>query len=456
MSKSSENRQSTARLEERRAKGTEWRQQVPLSTLAEWKPQANRADPVEVLIEQGKSRITDLLPVRYARMQRDPFAFLRGAAAIMAADLASGLSTGLRVQACGDCHLSNFGGYASPEGTPVFDVNDFDETLPAPFEWDVKRLAASLAVAGRVAKMPGRESRHLARVVTKSYRRRLGELALLSPLDAWSSRVDLATAIADVDSSKIRHHVEKRRANMMRGAKEHYGLVEQKNGDWKIKDKPPLVRHLSHHELHAHQAFASYAESLQEDRRVLMQRYHRRDIAFKTVGVGSVGTFCAIGLFIADDGSPLLLQIKEAQTSVLAPYAGASQYSNHGERVVVGEHMMQATPDVFLGWTRNPINGRYFYVRRLKDPRLANLGALLEEALPYYAKLCGHTLARAHARAGDAVMLSGYMGEDSAFDKAIAEFAMAYADQTEHDWHALLDAIKAGRINAEEQHAPLT
>jgi len=443
---------TTSKIDERRAKGAEWRRQVPLSAQAEWKVPANRADPIEVLIEQGKNRIAELLPVRYARMKTDPFAFLRGAAAIMAADLAAGPSTGLRVQVCGDCHLGNFGGYASPEGTPVFDVNDFDETLPAPFEWDVKRLAASLATAGRVAKMPGRECRRLARTATKSYRQRLGELALMPPLDAWSSRIDLATAIAEVDSNKIRHHIERRRETMVRGAKEHYGLVEQKNGDWRIKDKPPLVRHLSHHELHAHQAFASYTETLAEDRRVLLQRYRRRDVAFKTVGVGSVGTFCAIGLFVADDGSPLLLQIKEAQESVLAPFAGASDYANHGERVIIGERMMQATPDVFLGWTRNPVNGHYFYVRRLKDPRLANLGALLEETLPYYAKLCGHTLARAHARAGDAVTLSGYMGDDSEFDKAIAEFAIAYANQTEHDWRALLEAIKAGRITAEEQH----
>jgi uncharacterized protein (DUF2252 family) len=456
MSKSANSGHATEKLDERRAKGAEWRKQVPFDAQAEWKPPANRADPVEILIEQGKTRIQELLPVRYARMKTDPFAFLRGAAAIMAADLAAGPSTGLRVQVCGDCHLGNFGGYASPEGTPVFDVNDFDETLPAPFEWDVKRLAASLATAGRVAKMPGRECRRLARTATKSYRQRLGALALMPPLDAWSSRIDLAGAIAEVDSNKIRHHVERRRETMVRGAKEHYGLVEQKNGDWRIKDKPPLVRHLSHHELHAHQAFASYTETLAEDRRVLLQRYHRRDVAFKTVGVGSVGTFCAIGLFVADDGSPLLLQIKEAQESVLAPFAGASDYANHGERVIIGERMMQATPDVFLGWTRNAVNGHYFYVRRLKDPRLANLGALLEETLPYYAKLCGHTLARAHARSGDALALSGYMGDDSDFDKAIAEFAMAYADQTEHDWRALLDAIKSGRISAEEQHVPST
>jgi len=447
---------ATSKIDERRAKGAEWRRQVPLSAQAEWKVPANRADPIEVLIEQGKNRIAELLPLRYARMKTDPFAFLRGAAAIMAADLASGPSTGLRVEVCGDCHLANFGAYATPEGTPVFDVNDFDETLPAPFEWDVKRLAASLAVAGRVAKMPGRECRQLARTAAKGYRRHLGELALLSPLAAWSSRIDLAGAIADVGANKIRHKIEQRREAVLRGAAEHYGLIERKNGDWKIKDKPPLVRHLSHHELHAHQAFNSYAETLQEDRRVLVQRYHRRDVAFKTVGVGSVGTFCAVGLFVADDGSPLLLQIKEAQESVLAPFAGASDYANHGERVVVGQRMMQAATDVFLGWTESQVNGRYFYVRRLKDSRLANVGVILEEALPFYADLCGRTLARAHTRAGDAVALSGYLGEDSEFDKAIAEFAMAYADQTERDWRALLDAIKAGRISVEEQPVPAT
>jgi uncharacterized protein (DUF2252 family) len=438
------------KIDERRAKGAEWRRQVPFAAQAEWKVPANRADPVEILIEQGKTRIAELLPVRHGRMKADAFAFLRGAAAVMAADLASGPSTGLRVQACGDCHLGNFGGYASPEGTPVFDVNDFDETLPAPFEWDVKRLAASLAVAGRVAKASDRECRQLARTAAESYRRHLGQLALLSPLAAWSSRIDLAAAIADVDSNKVRRKIEQRREAILRGAALHYGLVERKKGDWKIKDKPPLVRHLSHHELHAHRAFASYAETLQEDRRVLLHRYHRRDVAFKTVGVGSVGTFCAIGLFVADDGSPLLLQIKEAQESVLAPFAGVSDYANHGQRVVVGQRMMQATTDVFLGWMQKPVNERYFYVRRLKDSRLANLGALLEETLPYYAKLCGHTLARAHARSGDAVALSGYMGNNSEFAKAIAEFALAYADQTERDWRALLDAIEAGRIIAEE------
>jgi uncharacterized protein (DUF2252 family) len=436
------------KIDERRAKGAEWRRQVPLAAQAEWKVPANRADPVDILIEQGKTRIAELLPVRHGRMKADAFAFLRGAAAVMAADLASGPSTGLRVQACGDCHLGNFGGYASPEGTPVFDVNDFDETLPAPFEWDVKRLAASLAVVGRIAKMPRHECRRLAHAATESYRRHLGQLALLPPLAAWSSRIDLAANIADIDSAKVRRKIEQRRTAVLEGGANHFGLVEQKNGAWKIRDKPPLVRHLSHHVFHAHQAFASYDETLQEDRRVLLQRYHRRDIAFKIVGVGSVGTFCAIGLFVADDGSPLLLQIKEAQESVLAPFAGASDYANHGERVVVGQRMMQAATDVFLGWTRTPIDNRHFYIRRLKDSRLANVGTRLQAALPFYASLCGHTLARAHARAGDPALVSGYAGTGSAFEEAISAFAVAYADQTEKDWNSFLAAIKAGRIDA--------
>ena len=436
------------RLEERRAIGVEWRQKLPLDALAEWAPPANRADPVDILIAQGKERIAELLPERYARMKVDPFAFLRGAAAIMAADLASGSSTGLRVQACGDSHLANFGSYATPEGTPVFDVNDFDETLPAPFEWDVKRLAASLVVAGRVADLPDSDCRRLARTATKSYREQLIHMAELAPLDAWGMRIDLGAALAEVDTPKIRHKLKKRLATILAAGKEHFGLVEASDGGWRIKEKPPQVRHLSRHELHARKAFASYAETLQEDRRVLLRHYHLRDVAFKIVGVGSVGTFCAIGLFVSDDDAPLLLQIKEAQRSVLAPFAGPSNYSNHGQRVVVGQRMLQAATDIFLGWTQEPLDGRHFYVRRLKDQHLANIGARLEAALPFYASLCGRTLARAHARAGDAVALSAYVDKGSEFDKAVAQFALAYADQTKSDWHALLTAIEEGRISA--------
>jgi Uncharacterized protein conserved in bacteria (DUF2252) len=251
------------RLDERRAIGVEWRQKVPLGAHAECARPAKRTAPLDILVAQGRERIPELLPVRYARMKADPFAFLRGAAAVMAADLAANPTTGLRVQSCGDCHLSNFGTYATPEGTPVFDVNDFDETLPAPFEWDVKRLAASLVVAGRVAAMPDRDSRRLARIAAESYREQLSDLALLAPLDVWNTRIDLVGAVADIDSPKIRRNLKKRLAKVLAAGKEYFGLVEMTGGHWHIKDKPPLVRHLSRHELHAHKAFSSYAETLQ-------------------------------------------------------------------------------------------------------------------------------------------------------------------------------------------------
>jgi uncharacterized protein (DUF2252 family) len=435
-------------IEERHRQGVECRQRLSLAGQAEWQPPATRSDPVDILVEQGKTRIAELLPVRYARMKADPFAFLRGAAAVMAADLGSMPATGLRVQACGDCHLANFGAYATPEGTPVFDINDFDETLPAAFEWDVKRLATSLVLAGRIAGMAGRDCRRLARAAALSYRRNLAHLARLAPLDAWNMRIDLADAIAGVESGKLRRRFEQRLAALLEGAAQHFGLVEQHDGAPRIRDKPPLVHHLARHELHARRAFASYARSLQQDRRVLLQRYRLRDVAFKVVGVGSVGTFCAIALSTSDAGAPLLLQIKEAQQSVLAPFAGASEYAIHGERVVVGQRMMQAATDIFLGWTEAPLDGRYFYVRRLKDARLADVGTRLEAALPFYARLCGHTLARAHARSGDALAISAYLGEGDEFDRAIASFATAYADQTERDWRAFEDAIEAGRIIA--------
>ena len=436
--------------DDRRQAGAALRREVPRSRQGEWAPPAGRADPVGILIEQGKSRIQELLPIRYGRMRADPLAFLRGAAAVMAADLARTPATGIRMQACGDAHLANFGSYATPEGSPVFDINDFDETLPAPFEWDLKRLTTSLVVAGRVAQYSAKAVRGLALTAARYYRQHMGELAQLSPVDAWNRRIDLARAIADIDQPKVRDTVEKRLAQVLESGVQHFGLVEEKDGEVHIREKPPLVYHLSKHALPARKAFASYAATLQEDRRVLLHRHTLRDVAFKAVGVGSVGTFCAIGLLTAGDRSPLLLQIKEAQESVLAPFAGASDYTNHGERVVVGQRMMQAATDVFLGWTRTPIDKRYFYIRRLKDSRLADIGTQLQGALPFYASLCGRTLARAHARAGDPALVSGYAGSGTAFEEAISEFAVAYGDQTEKDWNAFLAAIKAGRIVAAE------
>lgn len=438
---------------DRQRAGAALRHKVPRGALGDWTPPADRADPIGILIEQGKSRIEELLPIRYARMSADPFAFLRGAAAVMAADLSHAPTPGIRMQACGDAHLANFGSYATPEGSPVFDVNDFDETLPAPFEWDLKRLAVSLVVAARVAQYSERAARDLARIAGRSYRRHMARLARLPPIEAWNGRIDLARAIRAVDEPRIRRAVEKHLAQVLESGAKGFGLVEEKRGKACIREKPPLVYHLSKHALHAEKAFAAYAETLQEDRQILLRRYMLRDVAFKVVGVGSVGTLCAIGLLTAGDGSPLLLQIKEAQASVLAPFAGASAYANHGERVVVGQRMMQAATDVFLGWTREPIDGRYFYMRRLKDSGLAAVGTQLEETLPFYASLCGRTLARAHARAGDAALVTGYVGNGAVFDEAISRFAASYADQTEKDWRAFLGAIKAGRIIASEPAA---
>src|SRR5271165_801085 len=439
---------ATRSPEDRRQLGAALRHKVPRSAQGEWTAPTDRADPVGILIEQGKSRIQELLPIRYARMRVDPFAFLRGAAAVMAADLARTPATGIRMQACGDAHLANFGSYATPEGLPVFDINDFDETLPAPFEWDIKRLATSLVVAGRVAQYSEKAARSLANTAARSYREHMAELARLPPVVAWNWHVDLAGAIADIDQPKVRDAVEKHLARVLESGAQHFGLAEKQDGGVHLREKPPLVYHLTKHDLPARKAFASYAETLQEDRRVLLHRHTLRDVAFKAVGVGSVGTFCAIGLLTAGDGSPLLLQIKEAQESVLAPFAGASDYANHGERVVVGQRMMQAATDVFLGWTLAPIDNRYFYIRRLKDSRLANIGTEMQAALPFYAALCGHTLARAHARAGDPALVSGYTGSGTAFEEAISEFAVAYGNQTEKDWNGFLAAIEAGRIVA--------
>jgi uncharacterized protein (DUF2252 family) len=439
---------ATQTPDERRRAGAALRYEVPRSAHGSWAPPPDRRDPVEILIEQGKSRVSELLPIRYGRMRTDPFAFLRGAAAVMASDLSRMPTTNIRLQACGDAHLNNFGSYATAEGLPVFDINDFDETLPAPFEWDLKRLATSLVVAGRVAQYSAKAARRLALAVVQSYREHISTLAQRPPVEAWNRHVDLGGEIARIDNLKVRAAVEKRLAQVLESSTKHFGLVENKGGSVHIREKPPLVYHLNAHALPAHKAFASYAKTLQEDRRVLLHRYTLQDVAFKVVGVGSVGTFCAIVLLTAGDGSPLLLQIKEAQESALAPFAGASQYANEGERVVVGQRMMQAATDMFLGWTREPIAGRHFYIRRLKDSRLADIGARLEAALPFYASLCGRTLARAHARAGDPAMVSGYVGSGSAFDEAIAEFAVSYADQTEKDWQSFLTAIKTERIAA--------
>ena len=421
---------------------------MPRSAHAGWSAPADRVDPVQTLIDQGSDRIQSLLPIRYARMRPDPFAFLRGAAAVMAADLAHTPASGLRVQSCGDAHLSNFGSFAASDGLAVFDVNDFDETLPAPFEWDVKRLATSLVVTARVQSASPRHARKLARIAVEGYRTHMATLAALPPVEAWSRPIDLKQAIADLGHARLRSRIERQLAKVSASGAAQYGLVQRDGDAWRIRDKPPLVNHEDSQSLRAKSAFRSYAKTLEEDCRVLLGRYTLQDVAFKVVGVGSVGTFCAIALLVADDSAPLLLQIKQAMASVLAPFAGPSVYANHGQRVVTGQRMMQAASDPFLGWTRKPMDGRHFYVRRLKDSRLAGIATMAQEALPFYAGLCGRTLARAHARGGAAAAIDAYLGSGPSFDEAVADFACAYADQTERDWHAFCAAIEEGLIAA--------
>jgi uncharacterized protein (DUF2252 family) len=440
---------------ERRRAGQTLRKIVPRSTHGRWLPAPSRRDPIDILIESGRHRIASLLPIRYDRMRASPFGFFRGAAAIMAADLADTPVSGLWVQACGDCHLANFGTFASPEGTPVFDCNDFDETLPAPFEWDVKRLAASFAVDALTRNLGEKTARHLAAAMVMSYRQHMQQLAPVDPLEAWRSRVDVTQVLDAIADTRLRARELKRLAEATDAGHRGYPkLIEKLRGQWRIREKPPLIFPLSGqrddtHEIVARTALESYKLSLPEERRILLDRYELMDVAFKVVGVGSVGTFCAIGLYATKDDQTLLLQLKEAQASVLAAYAGPSLYRNQAERVVVGQRIMQTVPDIFLGWTQDMGDDQQCYVRHLKDSRLALIGAdLAEGALPYHAALCGVTLARAHARSGDPARIAGYMGAGTAFDTAIASFAIAYAAQNQIDWRLFLEAIKAGSIEA--------
>ena len=433
-------------IAERKAAGAALRAQTPRSSHAAWQLPPDRADPIAILQAQGQTRIAALLPLRTARMQASAFAFLRGSAAIMAADLATMPSSGLCVQAAGDCHLANFGTFRSPEGLAVFDLNDFDETLPAPFEWDVKRLATSFVLSGREAKLSAKECRALAVTATAAYRVQIAALSGLSPLGIWAARINLPEAIAAIDNSKLRARAQVRLKSAMDDATGHYGLIEAAGATWRIKMKPPTIRPVPATEIDAGALFARYATTLPAEIRALLDRYSLTDVAFKVVGIGSVGTYCAIALFTTADGQALILQLKQAEQSVLAACAGASEYNHQGERVVQGQRLLQATPDPFLGWTEG--GGREFYVRQLKDQRLAAIGTDISEALPFYAGLCGRTLARGHARSGDAAAIAGYLGAGDQMDEAIGDFAVAYADQSTADWQAIRAAIGDGRLAA--------
>lgn len=441
---------------DRQAAGKALRDNVPRSTHADWNPSNSRPDPIVLLEASNAGRLPNLIPIRYGRMLKSPFTFLRGSAIVMASDLATTPTTGIKVQACGDCHLLNFGGYATPERNLVFDVNDFDETLPAPWEWDIKRLAASIVVAGRYIKVSEKNCFEAARAATCYYREHISNYATMSPLNVWYSRIDaevLRDLARDTDHyPRIDQHIEK--AFTRTSAHALPKLTEVVQGRRQIIDKPPLMYHLRSDDLleeEVESVFLQYRSSLRDDLHVLLDRYQLVDIAIKVVGVGSVGTRCVVALLMADDNEPLFLQMKEARASVLEPYVGKSIYSNHGQRVVAGQRLMQAASDMFLGWCKSN-QGHDFYVRQLRDMKVGvNIEDLSTDEFRGYSALCGWALARSHARSGDPAMISGYLGKSNTFDLAIANFAVAYANQTECDHQALVAAVKSGKITAVEE-----
>jgi uncharacterized protein (DUF2252 family) len=431
---------------ERYDHGKRRRKAVPRETLAEYLPP--RRDPVALLDESNKGRLASLIPIRYERMSQSDFAFLRGAADVMAHDLAAQTTPGLTVQASGDCHLMNFGAFASPEGNALFDINDFDETLPdVDFTVDLRRLSTSFAVAARAASYSEKNCRRIAEAVATAYRRHMADLSGLSPLEAWNSRIYMNRETDGLFDGRL---AEKLRAAIAKTNPDHdedenFPHVEKKHGAWRILDRPPLIYHVEDSpdpaaRLDIAGVFGACQSTLPPEVLALLQRYRLRDTAFKVVGVGSVGTYCAIGLYVTEDGDPLYLQLKEARASALERLGRPNWSGMQGARVVAGQRVLQGASDLFLGWTHDAASGRHFYVRHLKNRRLGSITELLEEeALPQYAKLCGHTLARAHARSADPAVLSGYMGKSGAFDDAIASFAMLYADQNRADFESFVD-----------------
>src|SRR3954470_7237481 len=453
---------------QRSATGKAARAAVSRSSLAEWEPAPSRRDPVDVLEEQAQTRVPELVPIRSGRRLVSPFTFYRGAAALMAADLAGSPRTGLRVQLCGDAHLSNFGAFAAPDRRLTFSVNDFDETHPGPFEWDVKRLVASFAVAGRDRGFDAAQRAAANRAAVRSYRTAMREFAAMRTLELWYARVDvedLAQRWTAAASAKQRKRFERNLAKT-RGKdslRASSRLVRIVDGRPRIISDPPLIVPIEEllqpeaaGELEAtvRAVIRGYRRTLPNDRRRLLERYRYADAARKVVGVGSVGTRAWIVLMLgAGDDDPLFLQFKEAQPSVLEPHLGKSEFANHGQRVVEGQRLMQAASDIMLGWFRTTgIDGeqRDFYIRQLWDGKGSAIVELMEpDALATYAEICGWTLAKAHARSGDPLAISGYLGPGDRFDRAMAAFAEDYADQNERDYTAFRAAIDSGRLAAQ-------
>jgi uncharacterized protein (DUF2252 family) len=454
---------------ERVARGRAARAEVPRSSHATFEPAAHRPDPVQVLEQQAQTRVPELVPIRYGRMLVSPFTFYRGAAMIMAGDLAATPRSGLMVQCCGDAHLSNFGVFASPERQLVFDVNDFDETLPGPWEWDVKRLAASMLIAARDNDFPAKDRDQIVLDTVEEYRTAMAGFAAMKNLDVWYAHLDIESALSEL-GPQLEPKAVKRTEKTLAKARTRDSmsafskLTRVVDGEARIVAEPPLIVPIDDLVTGAerdrmfdtlHELLRSYRETLVHDRRVLLEEFRITDFARKVVGVGSVGTRAWIALMLGLDGlDPLFLQMKEAESSVLEEHLGRSEFRNHGERVVAGQRLMQASSDIFLGWlhVKSGLDGkpRDFYVRQLKDWKgSAEIERMVPKGMAAYGRLCGWTLARAHARSGDRIAIAAYLGKGSSFDRAILEFSRAYAEQNERDHRALADAVKSGRIVAE-------
>jgi uncharacterized protein (DUF2252 family) len=437
---------------ERLQAGRALRKTVPRAAHGSWTASANRCDPVEIIEESSRGRLPHLLPIRYGRMLRSPFTFLRGSAALMASDLASTPATGAQVQACGDCHLLNFGLFATPERNLIFDIRDLDETLRAPWEWDLKRLATSLVVAGRQNGISDRCSSDVAAICAHSYQEHMREFSLLSPLEVWYFRVSAEDLIENAPDAEARDRHEEMAAKARSRIGENLfpKITEEVDGQHRFVEQPPVITRMSDDACQdlVRAGIEDYRTSLTDDRRFVFDRYWPEDFALRVVGIGSVATRCYVGLFFCDDKNPLLLQAKEARPSVLEPYAAKSPFENQGQRVVVGKRLVQSASDIFLGWFRSR-SGHDFYVRQLRDMKFVfPVEGFTAVQLERYADVCGWTLARAHARSGDSATISGYLGGGDNFESALGKFALAYADQNERDYAALVEAARSGRVEA--------
>ncbi len=457
-------------VSERAARGKAARARAPRSSHALFEPAQRRPDPTKLLERQAETRVPELVPIRYGRMLVSPFTFYRGAAMIMASDLATTPHSGLTVQCCGDAHLSNFGVFASPERQLVFDLNDFDETLPGPWEWDVKRLAASMLIAAQSNGFPVKDQERIVLDTVEEYRTAIAQFAAMKNLEVWYAHLDIESRLRELGSQLHARTVKRGEKSLAKArTKDSMSafskLTHVVDGEARIVAEPPLIVPLEdlaegreRDEMFdgLHELLRSYRATLEHDRRVLLEEFRLTDFARKVVGVGSVGTRAWIALLLGRDGSdPLFLQLKEAEASVLEDFLAPSEFDNHGERVVTGQRLMQAASDIFLGWlhVEEGLDGqaRDFYARQLKDWKgSAEIEQMIPKGLAAYGRLCGWTLARAHARSGDRIAIAAYLGKGSTFDRAIVEFSQAYAEQNERDYKALTKAVESGRITAEK------